>query len=45
MKTVLVAAALAAFATAASAQDRRPDYGPNINAAGAKTIAAEVLAE
>jgi len=45
MKTVLVAAALAAFATAASAQDKRPDYGPDVNAAGAKKIAAEVLAE
>ena len=45
MKTVLVASALAAFATAASAQDTRPDYGPDINAAGAKKIAAEVLAE
>ena len=45
MKTVVVAAALAAFATAAAAQDKRPDYGTAINAAGAKKIAAEVLAE
>src|SRR5438270_9430 len=45
MKTDLVAAAIAPFATAASAQDKSPDYGTDINAAGAKKIAAEVLAE
>ena len=45
MKTVLVAAALAVLATAASAQDKRPDYGTAVNAAGAKKIAADVLAE
>lgn len=44
-KTVLGAAALAVFATAASAQDRRPDYGTAVNAAVAKKIAADVLAE
>ena len=45
IKTILVAAALTTFATAASAQDKRPDYGTAINAAGAKKIAADVLAE
>ena len=45
MKAILLAAALAASATAASAQDKRPDYGPDVNAAGAKKIAAEVVAE
>jgi glc operon protein GlcG len=36
IKTILVGAALAAFATGALAQDKRPDYGTDINAAGAK---------
>ena len=45
MKAILLAAAFVACATAASAQDRRPDYGPDVNAAGAKKIAAEVVAE
>jgi glc operon protein GlcG len=45
MKAILLAAAFAACATAASAQDKRPDYGPEVNAAGAKKIAAEVVAE
>jgi glc operon protein GlcG len=45
MKTILLAAALTAFATAAFAQDRRPDYGPDVNAAGAKKIATEVVTE
>jgi glc operon protein GlcG len=45
MKTILVTAALVALATGASAQDKRPDYGTAVNAAGAKKIAAGVLAE
>jgi glc operon protein GlcG len=45
MRTILVAAALAALATGASAQDKRPDYGTAVNAAGAKKIAAGVVAE
>ena len=45
MKRILLAATLAAFATSASAQDKRPDYGTDVNATGAKKIAAEVLAE
>jgi len=45
MKAILVAAAFATFATAASAQDKRPDYGPDVNAVGAKKIAADVIAE
>jgi glc operon protein GlcG len=45
MRTILVAAALAALATGASAQDKRPDYGTEVNAAGAKKIVAGVVAE
>ena len=45
MRKILLAVTLAAFATSASAQDKRPDYGPDVNAAGAKKIAAGVLAE
>jgi glc operon protein GlcG len=45
MKRILLAATLVAFATGASAQDKRPDYGPDVNATGAKKIAAAVLAE
>jgi uncharacterized protein GlcG (DUF336 family) len=40
-----VAFALAACSSLALAQDRRPDYGPAVNAAQAKKIAAGVLAE
>jgi uncharacterized protein GlcG (DUF336 family) len=39
------AAVLAACATFAVAQDRRPDYGPDVNTATAKKIAAAVIAE
>jgi glc operon protein GlcG len=45
MKTILAAAAVVALATGASAQDKRPDYGTEVNAAGAKKIAAGVVAE
>jgi len=45
MRTLLVAAALAALTVGASAQDKRPDYGTAVNAAGAKKIAAGVVAE
>ena len=45
MRTILAAAALAALTVGASAQDKRPDYGAAVNAAGAKKIAAGVLAE
>ena len=38
MKSILLGVALAALATGASAQDKRPDYGTAINAAGAKKI-------
>jgi uncharacterized protein GlcG (DUF336 family) len=37
--------AAAALACAASAQDRRPDYGPSVTVTQAKKIAAGVLAE
>jgi uncharacterized protein GlcG (DUF336 family) len=36
---------LAACSSLASAQDRRPDYGPAVNTATAKKIAAGVIAE
>jgi uncharacterized protein GlcG (DUF336 family) len=42
---MLVAVALAAFAAAAQAQDRRPEYGPSVTLAAAKKIAAGVIAE
>ena len=45
MKQILFGAALIAFAAGASAQDRRPDYGPAVDAAAAKKIAAAVIAE
>jgi uncharacterized protein GlcG (DUF336 family) len=46
MKLQLVTAvALSACATIALAQDRRPDYGPAVNTAQAKKIAAGVIAE
>ena len=45
MKRILIGAALVALATSAWAQDKRPDYGTAVDAAGAKKIAAGVLAE
>ena len=36
MRTILVAAALVALTVGASAQDKRPEYGTAVNAAGAK---------
>ena len=45
MKRMFVGAALVAFAASAAAQDRRPDYGPAVEAAAAKKIAAGVIAE
>ena len=45
MRTIVVGATLVALAAGASAQDKRPDYGPAVNAAAAKKIAAGVLAE
>ena len=45
MTKVAVALALAAFAAGASAQDRRPGYGPQLNTATAKKLAAGTLAE
>ena len=40
-----LALTLAACSSLALAQDRRPDYGPPVNVAGAKKIAAGVVAE
>lgn len=45
MIRVALAAALAAGCTIAMAQDRRPDYGPDVTTAQAKKIAANVIAE
>jgi len=42
---LLLGVAAATFACAASAQDRRPDYGPDINITQAKKYAAGVIAE
>jgi glc operon protein GlcG len=45
MKKILLSVALVVFAASASAQDRRPDYGPAVNAAAAKKIAAGIIGE
>lgn len=45
MRTILAAAALVALTAGAFAQDKRPEYGTEINVAGAKKIAAGVVAE
>ncbi len=45
MKSILLGVAFAALATGAFAQDKRPEYGTAVNAAGAKKIATGVLAE
>ena len=41
----IVVALLFGVGTAAVAQDRRPDYGPSVNIAAAKKVAAATLAE
>ena len=43
MRTLLASAALIALTVGAFAQDKRPDYGTAVNAAGAKKIAAGVF--
>ena len=45
MRAILAGAALVALTMGAFAQDKRPDYGTEINAAAAKKIAAGVVAE
>jgi uncharacterized protein GlcG (DUF336 family) len=45
MKKILLGTALIAFTAGASAQDRRPDYGPAVDVAAAKKIAAGVIGE
>jgi glc operon protein GlcG len=45
MKRILPAIALLALAAGASAQDKRPDYGPAVDITAAKEIAARVVAE
>ncbi len=45
LSRIMLGFSLAAFTAFAAAQDRRPDYGPAVNTATAKKIAAGVLAE
>src|SRR6187402_3322218 len=45
MRVFLAAAAVVALTVGASAQDKRPEYGTEVNAAAAKKIAAGVVAE
>jgi glc operon protein GlcG len=45
MKKIVLGLSLVAFSTLAAAQDRRPSYGPAINIATAKKVAAGTLAE
>jgi len=45
MKKTVLGLALLALASAASAQDRRPGYGPTISLAAAKKVAAGTIAE
>ena len=45
MRKIALGLTFAAAAGVASAQDRRPEYGPAITAAGAKNLAAGVIAE
>ena len=45
LSRIVLGLALAAFATVAAAQERRPGYGPSINIAAAKKIAAGIIAE
>ena len=45
MKRIILGMSLMAFAALAAAQDQRPGYGPSINTATAKRIAAGVIAE
>ena len=45
IKKLTLGLALASAASVAVAQDRRPEYGPSVNIAAAKKIAAGVLAE
>jgi glc operon protein GlcG len=45
MRMLLAAAALVALTAGAFAQDKRPEYGTAVNVAGAKKIAAGVIAE
>ena len=45
MTKLVLGVALAAVASAAAAQDRRPEYGPSINLTAAKKIAGGVIAE
>jgi glc operon protein GlcG len=45
IRKLVLGVSIAAFATATAAQDQRPGYGPSINTATAKKIAAGVIAE
>jgi len=45
LRDIALGVGLAALTGAAWAQDQRPDYGPNVNIAQAKKVAAGVIAE
>jgi len=45
IRGTILGLSVALFAAAAAAQDQRPSYGPDINNAGAKKVAAGVVAE
>ena len=45
LNRIVLGLSLAVFATAAAAQEKRPGYGPSLNTATAKKIAAGTLAE
>lgn len=45
MKRILLGIVFVALAASASAQDKRPDYGPAVNVAAAKEIATRIIAE
>ena len=45
LSRIVLGFSLMAFAAVAAAQDRRPGYGPSVNVAAAKKIAAATIAE
>ncbi len=45
LRKIVLASSIALFASIAAAQDQRPGYGPSINTATAKRVAAGVIAE
>src|SRR6476660_1636498 len=45
LRKIVLASSIALFASVAAAQDQRPGYGPSVNIAQAKRIAAGAIAE